>query len=33
MRDEKLEGDYPEVRSDFRLEVVDKTLVNLFERI
>jgi len=30
MRDEKLEREYPEVRSDFRLEVVDKTLVNLF---
>ena len=31
MRDEKLERDYPEVRSDFSLEVVDKTLVNMFE--
>ena len=26
-----LEKEYPEVRSDFRLEVVDKTLVNMFE--
>ena len=32
LKDEKLKRDYPEVRSDFSLEVVDKTLVNLFER-
>ena len=30
LKDEKLEKEYPEVRSDFSLEVVDKTLVNLF---
>ena len=30
LKDEKLKRDYPEVRSDFSLEVVDKTLVNLF---
>ena len=29
LKDEKLEKEYPEVRSDFSLEVVDKTLVNL----
>ena len=28
LKDEKLERGYPEVRSDFSLEVVDKTLVN-----
>jgi len=28
LKDEKLEKEYPEVRSDFSLEVVDKTLVN-----
>ena len=28
---ENLERKYPEVRSDFSLEVVDKTLVNMFE--
>ena len=28
LKDEKLEREYPEVRSDFSLEVVDKTLVN-----
>ena len=28
LKDEKLERDYPEVWSDFSLEVVDKTLVN-----
>ena len=27
-KDEKLEKDYPEVWSDFSLEVFDKTLVN-----
>ena len=31
LKDEKLEKEYPEVRSDFSLEVVDKTLVNMFE--
>ena len=30
LKDEKLKRDYLEVRSDFSLEVVDKTLVNLF---
>ena len=30
MKDEKLERQYPEVWSDFSLEVVDKSLVNLF---
>ncbi len=30
-KDEKLERQYPEVWSDFSLEVVDKTLVNMFE--
>ena len=29
LKDEKLEREYPEVRSDFSLEVVDKTLVNM----
>ena len=28
LKDEKLEREYPEKWSDFRLEVVDKTLVN-----
>ena len=28
---EKLERDYPEVWSDFSLEVVDKSLVDMFE--
>ena len=31
LKDEKLEREYPEVRSDFSLEVVNKTLVNMFE--
>ena len=31
LKDEKLEREYPEVRSDFSLEVVDKTLVNMFK--
>ena len=31
LKDEKLEKDYPEVWSDFSLEVVDKTLVNMFD--
>ena len=30
-KDEKLEKEYPEARSDFSLKVVDKTLFNLFE--
>ena len=31
LKDEKLERDYPEKWSDFSLEVVDKTLVNMFD--
>ena len=31
LKDEKLEREYPEEWSDFSLEVVDKTLVNIFE--
>ena len=31
LKDEKLEKEYPEVWSDFSLEVVDKTLVNMFD--
>ena len=31
IKDAKLEKEYPEVGSDFRLETFDKTLVNLFE--
>ena len=31
VKDEKLEREYPEVWSDFSLEVFDKTLVNMFE--
>ena len=31
MKDEKLQREYPEKWSDFSLEVVDKTLVNMFE--
>ena len=31
LKDEKLEREYPDVWSDFSLEVVDKTLVNMFE--
>ena len=31
LKDEKLERDYPEVWSDFSLEMVDKTFVNMFE--
>ena len=30
LKDEKLERDYPEKWSDFSLEVVDKSLVNIF---
>ena len=31
LKDEKLEKDYPEVRSDFYLDIFDKILVNLIE--
>ncbi len=31
LKDEKLEKEYPEVRSDFYLDIFDKTLVNMFE--
>ena len=31
LNDEKLEREYPEMWSDFGLEVVEKTLVNMFE--
>ena len=31
LKDEKLEKEYREVWSDFSLEVVDKTLVKMFE--
>ena len=31
LKDEKLEREYPEVWSDFSLEDVDKTWVNMFE--
>ena len=31
LKDEKLEREYPEVWSDFSFEVIDKTLVNMFE--
>ena len=31
LKEEKLEREHPEVWSDFSLEVVDKTLVNMFE--
>ena len=30
-KDEKLEKEYPEVRSDFYLDIYDKTVVNMFE--
>ena len=30
LKDEKLDREYPEVWSDFSLEVVDKTLLNMF---
>ena len=33
LKDEKLERRYPEQWSDFSLEVVDKTLVNMFESL
>ena len=32
LKDEKLERQYPEVWPDFSLEVVDKSLVDMFER-
>ena len=31
LKDENLERQYPEVSSDFSLEAVDKTVVNMFE--
>ena len=31
LKDKKLEREYSEVWSDFSLEVVDKSLVNMFE--
>jgi hypothetical protein len=31
LKDENLERDYPEVRCDFYLEIIDKTMVNIFE--
>ena len=31
LKDKKLEKEYPEVRSDFYLDIFDKTLVNMFE--
>ena len=31
LKDEKLEKEYPEVWSDFYLDIFDKTLVNMFE--
>ncbi len=31
LKDEKLEREYPEKWSEFSLEVVDKSLVNMFE--
>ena len=31
LKDEKLEREYPEIWSDFSLEVVDKTLLNMIE--
>ena len=33
LKDENLEREYPEVWSDFSLEVVDKTLVNMFDKL
>ena len=33
LKNEKLEREYPDVRSDFSLEVVDKTLVNMFDKL
>ena len=31
LKDEKFEKEYPEVRSDFYLDVFDKTLINIFQ--
>ena len=31
LKNEKLEKEYPEVRSDFYLDIFDKTLVNIFD--
>ena len=31
LRDNKFEKEYPEVRSDFYLDVFDKTLINIFQ--
>ena len=33
LKDEKLEREYPEVRSDFYLDIYDKTLVNMFDKL
>ena len=33
LKDETLEREYPEVWSDYSLEVVDMTLVNMFEEL
>ena len=33
LKDVKFEKEYPVVRSDFSLEVVDKTLVNMFDNL
>ena len=33
LKDEKLEKEYPEVWSDFSVEAVDKTLVNMFDNL
>ena len=33
LKDQKSEREYPEIWSDFSLEVVDKTLVNMFEEL
>ena len=32
MRDEKLDKKYPEVRSDFKIDVFDKRLINVVDR-
>ena len=31
-KDEKLEREYPEVRSDFYLEIYDKRLINMLKK-
>ena len=33
LKDEKFEKEYPEVRSDFHLDIFDKTLVNMFDEL